>query len=187
MPEQAASFPALSFIEAYLSNFIEGTEFELDEAEAIVFEDKLPQGRFTDAHDVLGTFEVVNDPGGRARVAEDGDDLPAMLRADHAVMLARRPEVNPGEFKERRNQVGDHLFVHPDLVPGTLLEGFRYLRSLPPGLPRAIFAGFMVAEVHPFTDGNGRVARVAMNGELSAAGPQRIVIPSPTATTTCRG
>ena len=35
----------------------------------------------------------------------------------------------------------------------------------------------MVAEVHPFTDGNGRVARVVMNAELSAAGLQRIVIP----------
>lgn len=31
--------------------------------------------------------------------------------------------------------------------------------------------------MHPFTDGNGRVARVLMNAELSAAGEQRIVIP----------
>jgi Fic family protein len=32
----------------------------------------------------------------------------------------------------------------------------------------------LVAEVRRFTDGNGRVARVLMNAELSAAGPQRI-------------
>ncbi len=36
---------------------------------------------------------------------------------------------------------------------------------------------FLIAEVHPFTDGNGRVARVLMNAELSAVGEQRIVIP----------
>ncbi len=36
---------------------------------------------------------------------------------------------------------------------------------------------YLVAEVHPFTDGNGRVARVLMNAELSAVGEQRIVIP----------
>ena len=36
---------------------------------------------------------------------------------------------------------------------------------------------FLVSEVHPFADGNGRVARVLMNAELSAAGEQRIVIP----------
>ena len=36
----------------------------------------------------------------------------------------------------------------------------------------------MVSEVHPFTDGNGRVARVMMNAELSAVDAARIIIPS---------
>jgi hypothetical protein len=175
--EQPGSFPALSFVEAYLSNFIEGTEFELPEAEKIVFGGEVPEGRFEDAHDVLGTFELVNDPARRARTPRNPDDMLELLRNDHAVMLARRPSVRPGAFKDRRNQVGDHVFVHPDLVTGTLLEGFRHLQALPEGLARAIFVTFMVAEVHPFTDGNGRVARVLMNAELSAAGLQRIVIP----------
>ena len=61
-PEQPGSFPTLPFIEAYLSNFIEGTEFELGEAAEIVFGDVVPAERFEDAHDVLGTFELVNDP-----------------------------------------------------------------------------------------------------------------------------
>ncbi|HEY2478979.1 MAG TPA: Fic family protein [Solirubrobacterales bacterium] len=176
-PEQPGSFPTLSFIESYLSNFIEGTEFELGEAEEIVFGDKIPEGRFEDAHDVLGTFELVNDRARRARTPHDGDDLLDLLRTDHAVMLARRPQVGPGAFKHARNQVGDHVFVHPDLVVGTLLQGFGYYESLPRGMARAIFATFLVAEVHPFADGNGRVARVVMNAELSAAGLQRIVIP----------
>jgi Fic/DOC family protein len=175
--EQPDSFPTLSFIEAYLSNYIEGTEFELGEAEEIVFEDRVPEGRHEDAYDVLGTFELVDDPKLRSRAPRDRDDLLELLRTYHAVMLARRTEVSPGAFKTRRNQVGDHVFVHPELVSGTLSEGFRYHQSLPPGLARAIFMSFLVAEVHPFTDGNGRVARVAMNAELSAAGLQRIVIP----------
>jgi Fic family protein len=29
---------------------------------------------------------------------------------------------------------------------------------------------FLVSEVHPFTDGNGRVGRVLMNAESTAAG-----------------
>jgi fido (protein-threonine AMPylation protein) len=36
---------------------------------------------------------------------------------------------------------------------------------------------FLIAEVHPFDDGNGRIARVFMNAELFAADQQRIVIP----------
>ena len=37
---------------------------------------------------------------------------------------------------------------------------------------------FLVAEVHPFVDGNGRIARVMMNAELVAAGQHPIVIPT---------
>ena len=37
---------------------------------------------------------------------------------------------------------------------------------------------FMVSEVHPFLDGNGRVARVAMNNELVAEGHERVILPT---------
>src|SRR5271165_3933641 len=37
---------------------------------------------------------------------------------------------------------------------------------------------FLVAEVHPFSDGNGRVARIMMNAELVASGETRILVPT---------
>jgi len=37
---------------------------------------------------------------------------------------------------------------------------------------------FVVSEVHPFSDGNGRIARIMMNAELVAANQTRIVIPT---------
>jgi len=37
---------------------------------------------------------------------------------------------------------------------------------------------FLVSEVHPFVDGNGRVARIMMNAELVAADERRIVVPT---------
>ena len=37
---------------------------------------------------------------------------------------------------------------------------------------------FIVSEVHPFLDGNGRMARVMMNAELSSAGHTKIIIPT---------
>lgn len=175
--ERPGSFPALSFIEAYFSNWIEGTEFELAEAEAIVFAGALPAGRLEDAHDVLGTFRLVDDPGLRARVPTGPDDLFSLLRSHHALMLSRRPAANPGSFKLSPNRAGGTRFVHPDLVLGTLSEGYRYYEPLPAGLAKAIFMMFLVSEVHPFTDGNGRVARVLMNAELTAAREQRVVIP----------
>jgi hypothetical protein len=174
---QSGSFPALSFIEAYFSNWIEGTEFELQEAEEIVFERAVPEGRFEDAHDVLGTFDLVNDPVKRQQLPDGPDELIDLLRSHHAQMLERRPAAGPGSFKTRSNQAGATVFVHPDMVEGTLVEGYRFLAALPAGLSQAIFMMFLVSEVHPFTDGNGRVGRVLMNSALSAMDQQRIVIP----------
>jgi hypothetical protein len=175
--EQPSSLPALPFIEAYFSNWIEGTEFALREAEEIVFRRAVPEDRPEDAHDVLGTFDLVNNAEKRRRGPSGPEDLLALLRSHHALMLERRPRAHPGTFKTRINRAGSTTFVHPDLVVGTLVEGYHYYESLPAGLARAIFIMFLVAEVHPFTDGNGRVARVLMNAELSASDEQRIVIP----------
>jgi fido (protein-threonine AMPylation protein) len=176
-PEQAGSLPALSFIEAYFSNWIEGTEFELREAEEIVFERAVPEQRFEDAHDILGTFDLVNDATKRQIVPEDADELIELLRTHHRAILERRPQALPGQFKRRENRAGATSFVHPDLVQGTLREGFRYLDVLPRGMARATFYQFLISEVHPFADGNGRIARLLMNAELSAQRQHRIVIP----------
>jgi hypothetical protein len=176
-PEQSESLPALSFIEAYFSNWIEGTEFDLEEAEEIVFKRAIPENRVEDAHDILGTFDLVNDPALRAKLPANANEFAALLRSHHGLILERRPHASPGAFKEKENRAGGTTFVHPDLVAGTLRQGFRFVDSLPEGLPRAIFMMFLIAEVHPFTDGNGRVARVFMNAALTAAGMQRIVIP----------
>jgi hypothetical protein len=175
--EQRGSFPALSFFEAYFSNWIEGTEFEVEEAEGIVFESKIPKRREEDAHDVLGAYEVINDPEQRSERAGDPGAFLELLRKRHGKMLSRRPQAIPGSFKEVPNRAGSTSFVSPKLVQGTLVEGWRYLEPLPEGLGRAIFMMFLISEVHPFQDGNGRVGRVFMNAELSAVGQQRIVIP----------
>ena len=76
------------------------------------------------------------------------------------------------------NQAGSSLFVAPDLVEGTLEKGFEIYQSLEVPFNRAIFMMFLISEVHPFTDGNGRAARIMMNAELVAAGEQKIIIPT---------
>ena len=37
---------------------------------------------------------------------------------------------------------------------------------------------FVISEVHPFPDGNGRIARVMMNAELVKANQTKIIIPT---------
>lgn len=168
----------LAFFEAYFSNFIEGTEFSVEEAAGIVFEGKVPTARPADAHDVAGTWRLVSDDAEMARTPDSVRDLEALLRSRHRTIMGGRPETRPGEFKSLPNRAGATVFVAPSLVRGTLEQGFGHCRSLETPFQRAVFAMFLVAEVHPFADGNGRVARVMMNAELAAAGEERIVIPT---------
>ena len=81
-------------------------------------------------------------------------------------------------FKEKPNRAGSTHFVAPDLVRGTLRQGFDLARSLGEGFARALYFMFLVAEVHPFKDGNGRVARLFLNAELTRAGLNRIIVPT---------
>ena len=168
----------LAFFDAYFSNYIEGTEFATDEASAIVFEGRIPSDRPADAHDILGVWSIVSDASEMRRVPDSENDFLGLLRDRHARMLEARPEVGPGSFKAAANRVGSIEFVHPDAVLGTLERAFVLYRSLDTPFRRAAFMEFVVSEVHPFTDGNGRMARLMMNAELIAADQERIVIPT---------
>jgi len=168
----------LAFFEAYFSNYIEGTEFEVSEAAEIVFEGKIPRNRAQDAHDVLGTWRVVSSKAEMRRVPRTVEELVSLLCERHVQIMGARTDKRPGEFKQIANRAGATQFVDPELVLGTLAAGFDYHRSLSDPFHRAVFMMFLVAEVHPFDDGNGRAARIMMNAELAAAGEERIVIPT---------
>jgi hypothetical protein len=174
-PDAAAT---LAFFEAYFSNFIEGTEFVVEEAADIVFRGVIPAERSADAHDVLGTYRVVADTADLSRLPARFEGFLATLRRWHAAIMESRPDKGPGSFKRQGNQAGSTLFVAPGLVEGTLEQGFALCRSLEGPFARAVFMMFLVSEVHPFADGNGRAARVMMNAELIGAGEERIVIPT---------
>jgi hypothetical protein len=165
------------FFEAYFSNFIEGTEFELDEAVRIIYERAVPAERPADAHDVLHTYELIVDPEEADATPPSAEAFLDQLRRRHARLMASRPAMRPGVFKSIPNRVGSYTFVSPELVEGTLERGLGLRAQCPTAFTRAIFMMFLVSEVHPFDDGNGRVARLAMNAELSAAGEQRILVP----------
>jgi len=128
--EQKAVF---AFYEAYFSNFIEGTEFEVEEAAEIIFAGRIPQTRPADAHDILCAFRMAIEPIESTQISESAD---------------------------------------------AFTQGLALLRSLETPFQRAVFMMFMVTEIHPFTDGNGRTARLMMNAELSVTGEWRIIIPT---------
>jgi len=99
------------------------------------------------------------------------------LKSRHNRIMAHRLDNLPGDFKIRPNQAGETRFVEPELVEGTIRQAFRiYADRVATPLARAIFMGVAISEIHPFTDGNGRVSRAMMNAELAFTNQCRILI-----------
>lgn len=173
-----ADRPLLPFFESYFSNYIEGTEFTVEEAAEIALHGHIPEYRPADAHDIAGTYRIVND---RAEMEADLSSYEAFreaLRRRHRAVMEGRPERGPGQFKTTNNRAGLTEFVAAEHVEGTLQEGWEILDGIRDPFARSAYMMFFVSEVHPFTDGNGRLARIMMNSELSRTGQTRVIIPT---------
>jgi hypothetical protein len=178
MTEDTERRSLLPFYESYFSNYIEGTEFTLDEAAEIVFDHMVPEQRTQDVHDILGTYELTSSVEEMRRTPKSADEMIELMKARHAAVMGGRPESGPGQFKERANRAGSTEFVVPDQVEGTLRRGFEHGAGLISPFSRAVYMMFVASEVHPFADGNGRTARIMMNAELEAAGEVRLIVPT---------
>lgn len=173
-----SAYRNFAFYESYFSNYIEGTVFEVETAKQIIATQQPLPARNEDSHDVLGTYQLVSSKQEMRVVPYDADNLLDILLYRHKILLSAREDKNPGKFKHINNQAGDTIFVDKELVRGTLIKGFEFYNVLENPFAKATFMMFMISEVHPFLDGNGRIARVMMNAELTASGQTKIIIPN---------
>lgn len=157
VPDQAPTGQALENFAFY--DFIEGTTFQVSEAEQIVFEGKVIPNRTEDSHDVLGTFQAASQAPWRNTPARSGDAFLAWLKSVNALMMKSRSDKRPGEWKDKPIQAGTTLFVDPILVPGTLREGFARIVALEDPFARALM-----------TDGRSPGTRSALSNCPSGSG-----------------
>jgi len=172
------NYKAFAFFESYFSNYIEGTEFTVVEAKEIVRTETPLPAREEDSHDILGTYRIVSDKKEMGLCPSSADVFLDLMRNRHAVLLQSRKSKKPGEFKDRNNRAGNTEFSDWSLVNETLKKGFDWYSLLKTSFAKAVYMMFLVSEVHPFLDGNGRIARVMMNAELSSKGFDKIIIPT---------
>jgi tetratricopeptide (TPR) repeat protein len=105
----------------------------------------------------------------------------AWLRYWHAFLGSHRREIAPGQLKAFPNSViinPDIERTAPALVEGTLEHVHASCAGVKAGAARAALVYYVIADVHPFADGNGRLGRFLMNRELEAAGLSPIVTPA---------
>ena len=172
------SYQNFAFFEGYFSNYIEGTEFTLDEAKKIIATEMPIPARDEDSHDILGTYQIVSNRKEMAITPTSADHFLTLLKERHAILLSARVSKNPGEFKDKNNRAGNTEFVDKELVRGTLKKGYEWYSILHHPFAKAAYMMFLVSEVHPFLDGNGRIARVMMNAELGSKNLSKIIIPT---------
>lgn len=172
------AFRNFAFFESYFSNYIEGTVFGIDEARGVI-ESQVPlPARNEDSYDILGTYQLIANRTEMSITPDSSEELINILQRRHKILLSARTSKKPGEFKDRDNFAGQTAFVAKELVRGTLIKGFDYYRALSHPFAKAAYIMFLISEVHPFLDGNGRIARVMMNAELVAANQSKIIIPT---------
>jgi tetratricopeptide (TPR) repeat protein len=92
------------------------------------------------------------------------------LRHWHALATEGLAHTFPGQFKMTSNEVAGYESrrrVRPHLVAGTIRHFFKEIyNTLPPGLPRGLVTMMAISDIHPFADGNGRLAQTILNREL---------------------
>ena len=161
------------------SNSIEGNSLTLRETELVLSRGVTVAGKPLKDH-----LEAVN-------LALAWDRVKALVHSDstlterdlldlHQILLTRIQDGTNGSYRNYAVRVGGSNLVPPNpiKVPALMTELFACLSAISDPVARGAKLHHGIASIHPFADGNGRVARLGMNFILLAAGYPPISIPT---------
>jgi Fic family protein len=148
----------------YNTNAIEGNPLTLRQTALILSENITPQGVKTD--DVI---EVMNGKDawefvrGYKSIASEG----FIKNVQYEVTKNTKCRLQ-GKYRDTEVRIGGSDWIPPKAneVPGLMKGGMREYAGLKRTLHPLELAAWLhnkIAQIHPFTDGNGRTARLAMN------------------------
>jgi Fic family protein len=164
----------------YHSNAIEGSTLTLRETEVVLHDGLTIGGKTVREHlEALNHKHAIDFVEAIATGAEPIAER--TLRQIHALVLKGIDDDEAGRYRRGQVRISGSDFIPPDpaAVPGLMrdfvAEPTTDLPHLSP-VESAALAHFKLVDIHPFTDGNGRTARLLMNLLLLRAGyPPAIV------------
>lgn len=179
-PESVASLAAAWDVRmVYESNSIEGNSLTLRETELVLSKGVTVSGKplkdHLEAVNLSLAWELVK------TLAQPDTSLTERDLLDlHRILLTRIQDGTNGCYRTYAVRVGGSNHVPPNAVkvPDLMVGLFTSLSSITDPVERAARLHHGIASIHPFTDGNGRTARLAMNFILLAAGYPPISIPT---------
>jgi len=175
-PEAVASLSAAWDVRmVYESNSIEGNSLTLRETEIVLSKGVTVSGKplkdHLEAVNLAKAWEIVKDLAQPESKFGEND-----LLALHGIVLTEKG----GTYRSGAVRIAGatHLPPNPVKVPELIEALFSELEGLSDPVERAAKVHHGVASIHPFVDGNGRTARLAMNFILLAAGYPPVSIPT---------
>lgn len=171
-PESVASIAAAWDVRmVHESNAIEGNSLTLRETEMVLSKGVTISGKPLKDH-----VEALNLALAWDRVKQLASSGNKLSESDllelHRIILTRVEDNHAGHYRSGAVRISgsNHVPPNPIKVPELMEALFAELQSMPDAIDKAAKIHHGIASIHPFTDGNGRTARLAMNFVLIAAG-----------------
>jgi Fic family protein len=164
----------------YTSNAIEGNTLSRIET-ALILENGIAGitigGKPLKDHlEVIGHAEALHYVRSLATVAHPVREVD--IRAIHSLVMARVDPAESGKYSDHQRFIKGSAVVLPapwELAP--LMNDFgKWLEAALPGPDSAFEAHARLVAIHPFSDGNGRTARLLMNLLLLQSGYPPVLI-----------
>ncbi len=179
-PESVASLAAAWDVRmVHESNAIEGNSLTLRETELVLSRGVTVSGKPLKDH-----IEAIN-------LAKAWEQVKALAKPNallterdlldlHRIVLTRVEDDFAGSYRTGAVRIAgsSHVPPNPVKVPDLMEELFTEIQAITDPVERAAKLHHGIARIHPFADGNGRTARLAMNFVLLAAGYPPISIPT---------
>jgi len=163
----------------YTSNALEGNTLTRQETALVLGQGITVRGKplkdHLEAIDHQDAWRLVRELAQRGAPIVEYD-----IRQIHALVLGRSDRDEAGRYSQRQRMITGSLAVLPSPaeVPALMGDFARWLAAAPMDPATAGEAHYRLVAIHPFTDGNGRTARLLMNLILLQAGfPPMVIAP----------
>jgi Fic family protein len=175
----------IRIIECHYSNLIETHDLSAHQIECglngAYIDDPHVQDLQREAQALFDTYKFIDDEGITTHPTDPQvlcdlhrrffEEQPQTYRSVRNSAAGTVTRIQPGEFREQDVQVGRHVAISPGAVPRFLDRMHHACKTLGPidTILASASAHHRFSWVHPFTDGNGRVARMMSDALIKRA------------------
>lgn len=165
--------PSVTF-EVFTSNRLEGNNLTLDETKLILEDKVIPEdSSYRDVVECINLGTTIED----YRIIKDVD-LDLILNIHKSISNGLLSKSEKGLIRKGPVFIlnSSHIPPNAEEVEEKLTKSIERFNSSNRTIIDIFLLKLDLVTIHPFTDGNGRISRVLMNGLLEGAGFPRLVI-----------